>query len=155
MILRKFKFFWNILFKSFSVPYCPLNLCKKIRKIFSADSKKKMLLTNGLTENTEFIGPFPSGVQFKMILRQLVRFVYTFLRNLTTIFNFHRCIMNTGRWLLVEELQNIVHRIFFDSQKQTFEDVFKYTCFPVNIAKFLRTPFFTEHLWWLLLDSQR
>ena len=25
-------------------------------------------------------------------------------------------------------------------------------CFPVNFEKFLRTPFFTEHLWWLLLD---
>ena len=25
-------------------------------------------------------------------------------------------------------------------------------CFPVNFAKFLRTPFFTENLWWLLLD---
>ena len=24
-------------------------------------------------------------------------------------------------------------------------------CFPVNFAKFLRTPFPTEHLWWLLL----
>ena len=24
-------------------------------------------------------------------------------------------------------------------------------CFPVNFAKFLRTPFFTEHLRWLLL----
>ena len=23
--------------------------------------------------------------------------------------------------------------------------------FPVNFAKFLGTPFFTEHLWWLLL----
>ena len=26
-------------------------------------------------------------------------------------------------------------------------------CFPVNFAKFLRTPFLTEHLRWLLLDS--
>ena len=26
-------------------------------------------------------------------------------------------------------------------------------CFPVNFAKFLRTPFLTEHLWWLLLES--
>ena len=26
-----------------------------------------------------------------------------------------------------------------------------YRCFPVNFAKFLRTPFFKEHLWWLLL----
>ena len=24
-------------------------------------------------------------------------------------------------------------------------------CFPVNFAKFLRTPFFMEYLWWLLL----
>ena len=24
-------------------------------------------------------------------------------------------------------------------------------CFPVNFAKFLRTTFFIEHLWWLLL----
>ena len=28
-------------------------------------------------------------------------------------------------------------------------------CFPVNFAKFLRTPFFTEYLWWLLLNSQQ
>ena len=27
-------------------------------------------------------------------------------------------------------------------------------CFPVNFAKFLRTPFFTEHLWWLLLEER-
>ena len=26
--------------------------------------------------------------------------------------------------------------------------------FPVNFAKFLRTPFLTEHLWWLLLLIQ-
>ena len=25
--------------------------------------------------------------------------------------------------------------------------------FPVNFAKFLRTPFLTKHLWWLLLDQ--
>ena len=25
-------------------------------------------------------------------------------------------------------------------------------CFPVNFAKFLRTPFIMEHLWWLLLN---
>ena len=25
-------------------------------------------------------------------------------------------------------------------------------CFPVNFAKFLRTSFLTEHLWWLLLN---
>ena len=25
-------------------------------------------------------------------------------------------------------------------------------CFPANFAKFLKTPFLTEHLWWLHLD---
>ena len=28
-------------------------------------------------------------------------------------------------------------------------------CFPVNITKFLRTPFLTEHLWWLLLKINK
>ena len=27
----------------------------------------------------------------------------------------------------------------------------RHRCFPVNFARFLRTPFLTEHLWWLLL----
>ena len=88
---------------------------QKIRKILRADSQKKMLLTNGLTDNTEFIRRFPSGVQFKMIYANY--FVsYTFLWNLTAIFNFHRCIMNNGRLLLVEKLQAIVYRIFSDRQ---------------------------------------
>ena len=28
-------------------------------------------------------------------------------------------------------------------------------CFPVNFAKFVRTPFIIEHLWWLLLNITR
>ena len=28
-------------------------------------------------------------------------------------------------------------------------------CFPMNFAKFLRTPFITEHLWWLLVNVLR
>ena len=27
----------------------------------------------------------------------------------------------------------------------------RHRCLPVNFAKFLRTPFYTKHLWWLLL----
>ena len=30
---------------------------------------------------------------------------------------------------------------------------FWHKCFPVNFVKFLRTPFSTEHLWWLLLEK--
>ena len=28
----------------------------------------------------------------------------------------------------------------------------QHSCFPANFAKFLRTTFFTEHFWWLLLE---
>ena len=28
-----------------------------------------------------------------------------------------------------------------------------HSCFPVNFANILRTPFFIEHLWWLLLSK--
>ena len=31
----------------------------------------------------------------------------------------------------------------------------RHRCFPVNFAKVLRAPFFTEHLLWLLLDQYR
>ena len=48
----------------------------KITNILRGDSEKKMLLTSELTDNPEFIGPFPLEVQFKIILRQLLRFVY-------------------------------------------------------------------------------
>ena len=30
---------------------------------------------------------------------------------------------------------------------------FWYRCFPVNFSKFLKTPFITENLWWLLLKT--
>ena len=30
----------------------------------------------------------------------------------------------------------------------------RHRCFPVNFAIFLRTPFLTEHLWWLLLTGK-
>ena len=33
-----------------------------------------------------------------------------------------------------------------------FKKRFWHRCFPVSFAKFLRTPFLTEHLWWLLLN---
>ena len=35
----------------------------------------------------------------------------------------------------------------------TFKKRLWQSCFPVNFAKFLRTPFFIEHLWWLPLYS--
>ena len=41
---------------------------------------------------------------------------------------------------------------FFNKVYQNFiKKRCRHSCFPVNIAKFLRTSFFTENLWWLLL----
>ena len=34
-----------------------------------------------------------------------------------------------------------------------FKERLWHRCFPVNFAKFSRTPLFIEHLWWLLLES--
>ena len=56
----------------------------------------------------------------------------------------------------------LIFLLHFQSQVKFFKimwrsshpDVFcenMHRCFPVNFAKFLRTPFFIEHLWWLLL----
>ena len=35
-----------------------------------------------------------------------------------------------------------------------FNKVAGLRCFPVNFVKLLRTPFLTEHLWWLLLKTK-
>ena len=35
-----------------------------------------------------------------------------------------------------------------------FKKKLLHRCFPVNFAKFLRTPFCIEHLWWLCLKAQ-
>ena len=105
LILRRLRIFWNMLFKLFWVPQCPLILSKK--------SEKALELILRKTNNTEFKGPFPCGTNLKW--SYVNYFVScTFLWNPTAIFNFHRRIMNTGSWLLVEE--------------QLFEDVFQYRC---------------------------
>ena len=77
LILRKYRFFWNILFNIFS-PILPPKFMQKMTKNLKADFEKKMLLMNGITDNTEFIGSFPSGVQFKMIMANYF-ISYTFL----------------------------------------------------------------------------
>ena len=42
---------------------------------------------------------------------------------------------------------------FLDARTATlFKKSLWHSRFPVNFAKFIRTSFFTEHLWWLLLS---
>ena len=42
--------------------------------------------------------------------------------------------------------KNLCQSIFFNKVAGL-----RHRCFPVNFVKFPRTPFLTEHLWWLLL----
>ena len=86
-------------------------------------------------------------------------------------------ISKMARYRLIISLISARYRLIIflisENNPQTYRDVFykkgilrnfaKFTgkhllnlwrsCFPVNFAKFLRTPFLTEHLWWLLLET--
>ena len=46
--------------------------------------------------------------------------------------------------------KNLCQSLFFNKVKKRLA----HRRFPVNFVKFLRTPFFTEHLWWLLLAGR-
>ena len=46
--------------------------------------------------------------------------------------------------------KHLCQRLFFNKVAGL-----RHRCFPVNFVEFLRTPFFIEHLWWLLLDISR
>ena len=56
--------------------------------------------------------------------------------------------------------ENTCVRIFLKIKLQTeacnfIKKKLLHRCFSVNFAKFLRTPFLTEHLWWLLLTFRK
>ena len=74
LIFDPFFLIWrNVAFfkDSVGVIFCPIlspNFMQKIRKNLRVHSQGKLLLTKGLTDNTEFLGPFLSWVMFKMTL---------------------------------------------------------------------------------------
>ena len=45
--------------------------------------------------------------------------------------------------------------LFFNKVTTLFKKRIFRWCFPVNFVKFLRTPFLTEYLWWLLLNIKK
>ena len=56
--------------------------------------------------------------------------------------------------------ENTCVRIFLKIKLQTeacnfIKKKLLHRCFSVNFAKFLRTPFLTKHLWWLLLTFRK
>ena len=48
--------------------------------------------------------------------------------------------------------KHLCQSFFFNKVATLLKKRIWHRCFPVNFAKFLRTPFFTEILWWLLLN---
>ena len=75
----------------------------------------------------------------------------------TCVLLFHRCVC----LVLFMSSASHPHPLCRSSRSQMFfkigvsekfvNDTGKHRCFPVKFEKFLRTPFFTEHLRWLLL----
>ena len=78
---------------------------------------------------------------------------------------------NQKRFVLCKELLfGQIYFLFFGIDKRSCSPMFseilglkacnftkkrlQHSCFPVNITKFLRTRFFTEHLRWLLQDRK-
>ena len=77
-----------------------------------------------------------------------------FISNLEVVA--HRCSVKKVFLEILQNSQgNVCARVSFSIKLQAPITLLKkrlwHRCFPVNFAKFLRTTFFTEHLWWLLL----
>ena len=53
--------------------------------------------------------------------------------------------------ILQNSHENTCARVTFFNKLAHLQERLWYKCFPINFAKFLRTPIFIEHLWWLLL----
>ena len=49
-------------------------------------------------------------------------------------------------------LESLFKKVTGLEARKSIKRRLQYRCFPVNIAKFLRTAFSIEHLWWLLLE---
>ena len=62
LILKKLRFFLKKYALSHFLSGIAPKFIQKSRKVLRVDSDKEMLLANGLTDNTKFIGPFPSRV---------------------------------------------------------------------------------------------
>ena len=77
-----------------------------------------------------------------------------FISNLEVVA--HRCSVKKVFLEILQNSQgNVWARVSFLIKLQAPITLLKkrlwHRCFPVNFTKFLRTTFFTEHLWWLLL----
>ena len=78
----------------------------------------------------------------KDVLRNFTKFLYkSVLRNLTKFTRKHLC-----QSLFFIKAAGLRTATLLKKRRW-------HSCFPVNFVKFLRTPFYPEHLWWLLLSE--
>ena len=98
----------------------------------------QMFFKVGVLKNfSNFIGKHHCWSIFRSRCSQ-VFFKVGVLKNFTIFTEKHPC------QSLFEKVAGL--KAYYFNKKQLL-----YSCFPVNIAKFLRTALFMEHLWWLLL----
>ena len=127
------------------------------QKFFPSEISLTMKIANTNSLETHFLIKLPS-VKFllksltsnKSILEQKSKYLFNSIR----VFPFFHFI-----FLLKWNKQEIFKRRHEKDQKQSPQPAtllkkrLCHRCFPVNSAKFLRTPFLTEHLQWLLLKD--
>ena len=88
-------------------------------------------------------------IHWKFILRRKKWYIWTVLLVLVFLDNEYSSeVFQT--LLAVPHLSKVAVAEMF-CEKDVLENFANHRCFPVNFAKFSRTPFFIEHLWWLLL----
>ena len=84
------------------------------------------------------------AILFCFVLRSSLSQVFCkkrVLKNFTKFTGKNQC-----QSLFFDKVANLRPAILLKKKKKIW-----HRCFPVNFVKFLRTPFFIEHLWWLLL----
>ena len=59
--------------------------------------------------------------------------------------------MRSGFHLKTSVVEFLFKKVAALKARNFIKKKLQHRCFPVNITKFLRTPFFAEHLWWLFL----
>ena len=90
----------------------------------------------------QIVNPFASNEQH---LRQLFIYLFFFRSNRPEVF----CKKGALRNFIKFTGKHLCQSLIFN--KVLLKMRLWHRCFPMNFVKFLRTPFFIEHLWWLLL----
>ena len=98
--------------------------------------------------NKELLTRFENIVIFLWHIKTIIIFTLSKIRNNRKFITRAEAVarMCSVKKVFLEVLQNTCARVPFCQRTRLW-----HRSFPVNFAKFLRIPFFIEHLWWLFL----